>query len=280
MYRGGGGKKHGSLVSSITKVKSINTHNNFLSEAAFMLSNEKGDKLTFKVPKCYSHFELFMLSDSNAIVKKFNKEEEVVKCKDLSHKGMVDQNEKTGWTMSREVKSLNDKDTVKVGRDSIWCGVSLSNIINFALIKGHSLEDWVSNWLSYSSEKKRAVYDKGICHELNCYIYSHDKDFFNEVVRPHLTNKLVKTFVDFYLLENDRCLEWCRLDKFYLLNAFEKVLLVRRVTEKGWKEEGMILARMMRDSISNEKPSFDVFKAEFETVIYAKLVEIKRRKKK
>ena len=219
-------------------MKSLTTHNNFLSEAASMICNKKGEKITFKVPKCYSHFELFMLSDTNAIIKKFDKEEDLLPCKNLSHKGMVDENEKTGWTMSREVKSVNDKETVKVGRDSIWCGVSLSNIINFAMIKGYTLEDWVSNWLTYSHEKKKDVFDKKICHELNCYIYSHDKEFFNEVVRPHLTNKLVKTFVDFYLLEDDECLEWCKMEKFYLLNAFEKVLLVKRMGEKGRKEEG------------------------------------------
>ena len=230
--------------------RSINTHNNFLAAAASILPNQKVDTITFKVPKCYSHFELFMLSDTNAIVKKFDKPEDSIACKDLSHKGMVDQNEKSGWTMSREVKALNDKETVKVGRDSIWCGVSLSNIINFAMIKGHSLEDWVSNWLTYSPEKKRDIFDKKICHELNCYIYSHDREFFEEVVRPHLANKLVRTFVDLYLLEDERCLEWMGMEKFYLLNAFEKVLLVKRVVEMGLREEGELLAKMMRDSVA------------------------------
>ena len=106
------------------------------------------------------------------------------------------------------------------------------------MIKGFTLEDWVSNWLSYSNEKKKDIFDKKICHELNCYIYSHDKEFFNEVVRPHIVNKLVKTFVDLYLLDDDRCLEWCRIDKFYLLNAFEKVLLVKRLGEKGMRGDG------------------------------------------
>ena len=52
--------------------------------------------------------------------------------------------------MSREVKTVHEEEIVKVGRDSVWCGVSMSNIINFAITKGHTLEDWVGNWLSYS----------------------------------------------------------------------------------------------------------------------------------
>lgn len=58
--KGGARTKQTARMSTSVPVsyimKSITTHNNFLSEAASMICNEKGDKLTFKVPKCYSHF--------------------------------------------------------------------------------------------------------------------------------------------------------------------------------------------------------------------------------
>jgi len=57
--------------------------------------------------------------------------------------------------MSRQIYGIDKDESIKVGRDSIWCGVSLGNIINFASIKGFSLEDWVGNWLNYGYEKKK-----------------------------------------------------------------------------------------------------------------------------
>lgn len=32
----------------------------------------------------------------------------------------------------------------------MWCTVSLSNILQFASIKGHKIPDWVTQWNSYN----------------------------------------------------------------------------------------------------------------------------------
>lgn len=196
------------------------------------------------------------------------------------HHGMKDQNDKLGWTMSREIYPVHENQEIKVGRDSVWCGVGLGSIMNFASIKGCVLDDWVGNWLNFSEEKKREVFDKKICHELNCYIYCHDKKFFTEVVKPHLQNKLKKTFVDLYLLESKECLKWMKIEKFRKLNAFEQVLLIKRLVEEKHEEEALMLSRMMKNLIAKNKVSFEAFKAEFETIIYAKLIEKKFKEKK
>ena len=185
------------------------------------------------MPSSYTHFQLYLLSDSNAILKKFNKGSPNEHKKDLSNKGLADEDEKEGWTMSRQIYPLREGENIKVGSDSLWCTVSLNNIINFASIKGCSLDDWVGNWMSYSEEKKMEVLDKKFCHELNCYIKNHDPEFFKTVLRPHLQNKLVKTFVDWYLLDSEECLNWCSIENFYQLNAFEKVLLVEALMREG-----------------------------------------------
>lgn len=52
--------------------------------------------------------------------------------------------------MSREVYKATKGQSIKVGRDSIWSVVGLSNIVGFAKIKGAILEDWVSNWSTYN----------------------------------------------------------------------------------------------------------------------------------
>ena len=66
-----------------------------------------------------------------------------------------------------------------------------------------------------------------MCHELNIMTKVSDQEFFREVVRPHIQNKLEKGFVDHYLLDSPWCLEWLEIDKLTQLNAFEKLLLVR-----------------------------------------------------
>lgn len=66
--------------------------------------------------------------------------------------------------MSREVYKAQKGETIKVGRDSVWSAVGLSNIVGFAKIKGFTLEDWVMNWNTYSAEEKIKVYDDKICH--------------------------------------------------------------------------------------------------------------------
>ena len=54
--------------------------------------------------------------------------------------------------MSREVYKAQKGQNIKVGRDSVWSAVGLSNIAGFAKIKGATLEDWVTNWKTYSDE--------------------------------------------------------------------------------------------------------------------------------
>jgi hypothetical protein len=66
-YVGGGGKKHGGLVMTINK--SLTSHNNFMQYSAWVGCNEKGKFLKFRVPKQYSHFKLFVLSETNALSK-------------------------------------------------------------------------------------------------------------------------------------------------------------------------------------------------------------------
>jgi hypothetical protein len=67
---------------------------------------------------------------------------------------------------------------IKVGRGSVWSGIGLSGVIDFAKIKGAALEDWVKGWGGYSAEEKLKVYDEKMCHELNTYLKYNDSVFF------------------------------------------------------------------------------------------------------
>jgi hypothetical protein len=108
--------------------------------------------------------------------------------------------------MSRQVYHLQKGLTKLVSRDSLWCTVSLSNLFQFAHIKGCKLPSWVSQWLSYSETKKLQIYDKEICHELNVFIKRNDPEFFKKVVQPFIKSKINKAFVDLYLLNDQAVL--------------------------------------------------------------------------
>ena len=71
-----------------------------------------------------------------------------------------------------------------------------------------------------------------------------------------------------------------KIEKFRKLNAFEQVLLIKRLVEEKHEEEALMLSRMMKNLIAKNKVSFEAFKAEFETIIYAKLIEQNFGKKK
>ena len=83
-------------------------------------------------------------------------------------------------------------------------------------------------WPTTSDEKKRELYSKHACHELNFFLLHKDPEFFAEVIRPYLENKFDKTFLDDWLLDRDlsRFVEpW----HYHRLNALEKILLARRM---------------------------------------------------
>ena len=81
--------------------------------------------------------------------------------------------------------------------------MSRANVLEYAKIIGHKLPEWLSAWHSYSPEKKQKVYDEEFSHELNFFIYKNDQEFFQSTVRPFVSNRIKKTFVDHYLLEAD-----------------------------------------------------------------------------
>lgn len=83
------------------------------------------------------------------------------------------------------------------------------------------------DWGTLSGEEKLKKYNEFASHELHFFLRRKDPQFFAEVVRPFIQNKLEKTFLDRWLLEADlsRYLEpW----PYQQLNAVERILLARR----------------------------------------------------
>jgi hypothetical protein len=203
-----------------------------------------------------------VLTPSSAIKKTFSLAvTKTRKFKDLRHIGMEETSQSKGWTMSREIYPLNSGEEKMVSRSSQWRMVGLKDIFEFASAKGFSLYDWhkhLLSWHTYTEAKKKSIYDKECCHELNIFIKFKDPDFFDRVVSKYITNKICKTFVDYCLLGLFAAVkEFIRLDKFRRLNSFEKVLLVFSLAaNKDTVEEAKRVVEMLESEDESEKKDY------------------------
>lgn len=87
---------------------------------------------------------------------------------------------------------------------------------------------FVMNWPKLKPEEKRSLYSKFASHELSFFIAKKDPEFFRTVVKPYLSNKKDKTFLDHYLLDDDLA-EFLQPWKFAQLNIVERILLSQRI---------------------------------------------------
>ncbi len=62
-------------------------------------------------------------------------------------------------------------------------------------------------WPTLTAEQKAKTYSEYCSHEFNLFLKLKDNQFFESEVRPFLTNKMEKTFVDYWLLDMGFALE-------------------------------------------------------------------------
>ncbi len=87
---------------------------------------------------------------------------------------------------------------------------------------------FVLRWPGLTAKEKREFYERHACHELHFFVHEKDPKFFRDVVRPHLANKMHKTFMDHWLLGNDLT-GYVEPWQFGRLNILERILLARRI---------------------------------------------------
>eukprot|EP00051_Salpingoeca_urceolata_P005811 m.77604 g.77604 ORF g.77604 m.77604 type:complete len:2193 (-) comp14553_c0_seq2:73-6651(-) len=92
--------------------------------------------------------------------------------------------------------------------------------------------EFVAKWHTLTAEQKTKKYSEYSCSELNFFLFKRDGDFFSSVVKPLLTNKLQKSFVDKWLLGLDLA-EYTLPSQIAQLNTFEQVLLAQWCDQQG-----------------------------------------------
>lgn len=102
---------------------------------------------------------------------------------------------------------------------------------------------FVGRWHVLSADEKRRHYNEMACHELNFFLYYKDREFFDQVVRPLVQQKLDKQLVDLWLL--GRSLKsYDALWRVQRANVLERILLAQHLeshrpgTER-WIEESL-----------------------------------------
>ena len=126
---------------------------------------------------------------------------------------------------------------------------------------------WILQWPQLKEDEKLARYSEFACHELNFFLARKDPAFFAKVVKPSLSNKKDKTFMDDFLLERELS---CYLQPtaYARLNVVERALLGQRV-----KGEAANAARSLRELWELVPPNPELQDRLFETALRGRAME-------
>lgn len=143
------------------------------------------------------------------------------------------------WTERREIIERNNPGDQLVienfGTSEIETYDDLSDIFELysTLSKNKDLSSFkfLTVWADLDMDQKMKFYDVFVCNEVNFFIYSKDRPFFDAVIKPMLESKVQKGFLDLYMLGSNDIEKYSGLTKYSSLNTFERVLLAGRVKE-------------------------------------------------
>lgn len=133
---------------------------------------------------------------------------------------------------------------------------------------GHLAEfAWLLNWPKLKEDEKRSKYGEFVCHELNFFLSRKDKPFFDAVVKPYLSNKKDKTFMDEFLLGLDLT-PYLEPWAYARLNIVERILLAQRI-----QNEAPNAARHVRELWEMIPPNPEKQDYLFETALRGRALE-------
>ena len=102
------------------------------------------------------------------------------------------------------------------------------------------------SWPRLSDAERRDWYSNHASHDVHLFLWHKDRPFFDAIVRPYLANKLQKTFIDQWLLDEDLT-SWLASDRHQRLSIFERILLARRLGGEAEKQELASLDKLFAD---------------------------------
>jgi len=262
---------------------------NFLANASLIYSNLKIDQQgTITIPDFpYKKYSLLQIIGSNLtsnICEIFPLDSTQVLTKDLRQNARAAE---SVFAINRASKGVHNGEKVQIKdltSTEIQIIDSLPRLVDIQknlVLSGPNAHvsykfeqwDWIKAWKELSKGEKLTKYDKFASHELNLFVYFKDREFFNEVVLPFLRNKIEKSFVDYFLLDDKKYLqEFTTAHEFRNLNTLEQILVILSV-----QSTDPALATKLTKSLENQnslnKADVNTFNRYFDTVLTSKKAE-------
>ena len=158
---------------------------------------------------------------------------EIRNCQNVSHKDAVIIEDIT----STEHTIIDSLSKVKKVQDEI------ARILGKS--KCNSDLEFLIKWNTFENEEKNKKYSNFCCHEVNLFIFFKDPEYFRAVVRPFLQNKMEKSFIDYWLLEDyEKIKSFSQIEYLEQLNSLEKCLLISSI-----RKDDIECARSIADLI-------------------------------
>ena len=121
--------------------------------------------------------------------------------------------------------------------------------------------DVLASWNQLDNNQKQGTYAQLACHELHLFLWAHDREFFDETIRPYLANKKEKQFLDHWLLGNDLA-DYTTLWRYQQLSAAEKALLAIRVPQAR-----EMVRRELAETVDATEENHDVTRSRLESAL-------------
>ena len=125
----------------------------------------------------------------------------------------------------------------------------------------------LGQWHTLSPEQKLDLYSELASHELHLFMRMHDREFFDAVIKPYLSNKKEKQFIDHWLLDEDLS-EFTTLWRYRRLSAAERALLAIRVPQLRDQ-----VRRDLSEKVSLMEEDYDQVRSQVESALRAKGLE-------
>ncbi|CAD8097055.1 unnamed protein product [Paramecium primaurelia] len=269
----------------------------FLKYSGRVITNIHKDKnhYSFEVPVHYSTVVILAYQDDNYSIKVLPLQNNQIQIKDLCHVSQLEKNK--FYSTFRSTKEIIPQTPFQI-QDIISTEIFqldslnlLFNIqkelmrINKQKIKEQDLII-ISDLLKWDRETfqfKQKFYNQYQCDELNLFLYMKDQQFFETVILDHIKNKIEKSFIDYFLLQDHQALQkYEQVQLFQQLNGLEQALLViynQEIAEK--QEEAQIMAKYLQQNFKTiaNKQDDDKYKLLFDTILGVEK-EIKNEKNK
>jgi len=188
------------------------------------------------------------------------------------------------YTEINKIELIKSENKFNINESSKYILIdSINKLFKFYSLKLDEDSSFEKDWKKYSfifsldkfNEKEFINNYNEVCgHEINIFLYFKFPELFNKYVKNNLKYKFEKTFIDYFLLDDDETLiQYLTSLKIKSLSTFELCLLLLKLIHK-YPNESEKIRNIIKSRIANENLESH-FITNFNTIINMSLNESK-----